>query len=240
MWNCRISTLFKALAPKSAFLKLSTICILAKCSAFWFIQCIFWFVKPSFSGFVFCWISMKFSLFRTIYDARKPVDWMMICTEKVYIIFLLNSHENGTENTWSQPHVRTRASRWGAIAYPHASAIAYFPAHQNSKCTPPVLIHRAITYDSFMVLAKKKPKRSWVTIKEKDPESYCLTSGDPQTCPQGKMFAPLYSALHYLRFDTQHDYVCTKWILTHRGHTPLALPPGVTSKFWMCSSSLHP
>ena len=38
----------------------------------------------------------------------------------------------------------TRASRWRAIAYPRASAIAYLPTHQNSKCVPLVLIHRAI------------------------------------------------------------------------------------------------
>ena len=49
----------------------------------------------------------------------------------------------------------TRASQWCAIAYFRASAIAYLPAHQNSKCLPPVLIHRAITCDSFKVLAKK-------------------------------------------------------------------------------------
>ena len=50
----------------------------------------------------------------------------------------------------------TRASQWRAIAYPSASAIAYLREHQNSKCVPPVLIHRAITCDSFKVLAKKK------------------------------------------------------------------------------------
>ena len=47
----------------------------------------------------------------------------------------------------------TRASRWRAIAYPRASAIAYLRAHQNSKCVPPVLIHRAIACGSFMILA---------------------------------------------------------------------------------------
>ena len=50
---------------------------------------------------------------------------------------------------------KSRASRWRAIAYPRASAIAYLRAHQNSKCVPPVLIHRAITCDSFKVLAQK-------------------------------------------------------------------------------------
>ena len=49
---------------------------------------------------------MKFGLFRTIYNARKPADWMMISTENIYVIFSLNSHENGTENTLSHPHVK--------------------------------------------------------------------------------------------------------------------------------------
>ena len=49
----------------------------------------------------------------------------------------------------------TRASQWCTIAYSHASTIAYLRAHQNSKCVPPVLIHRAITCDSFKVLAQK-------------------------------------------------------------------------------------
>ena len=99
----------------------------------------------------------------------------------------------------------TRASRWRAIAYPRASAIAYLPAHQNSECIPPVLIHWAIICDSFKVLAKKKPKRSWVTIKKSNPKSYFLTSNEPQTCSRGKHFAPLYSTLHYLQLDMQHD-----------------------------------
>ena len=96
-------------------------------------------------------------------------------------------------------------------------------SHQNSECVPPVLIHRAITCDSFKVLAKKKPKRSWVTIKRKDPKSYVLTSSDPQSCPQGNIFPPLYSTLHNIRFDMQ---VCIKWIWTLRGHTPWPCPKG--------------
>ena len=50
---------------------------------------------------------------------------------------------------------KTRASRWRAIAYPSASAIAYLRAHRNSNCVPPVLVHRAIICDSFKVLARK-------------------------------------------------------------------------------------
>ena len=56
-------------------------------------------------------------------------------------------------------------------------------SYENSKCVPPVLIHRAITCDSFKAVPKK-PKRSWVTIKKQtNPKSYFLTSRDPQTCP---------------------------------------------------------
>ena len=49
---------------------------------------------------------MKFSLFRTIYDARKPVDWIMISTGNVYVIFSLKPNENSTENTLCYPLVR--------------------------------------------------------------------------------------------------------------------------------------
>ena len=42
-----------------------------------------------------------------------------------------------------------------AIAYPHANTIAYLHAHQNSTYIAPILIHRAITCDSFKVLTQK-------------------------------------------------------------------------------------
>ena len=89
----------------------------------------------------------------------------------------------------------------------------------------------SVTVSRFQL---KKPKRSCVTIKKKDPKSYFLTPSDPQTYPWGKFFAPLYSTPHYLQFDKQHDYVCSKWILD-----PSGLTQGVTSKFRMCSSSPH-
>ena len=38
--------------------------------------------------------------------------------------------------------------------------------------------------------------------------------------PRGKLSAPLYHILYYLRFDMQHDYVCTKWILDPSGPPP--------------------
>ena len=34
---------------------------------------------------------------------ERPVDWMMIYTENLYVIFLLNSHENSTENALRHP-----------------------------------------------------------------------------------------------------------------------------------------
>ena len=46
-------------------------------------------------------------------------------------------------------------ARHRIITYPRTSAIAYLSAHQNSKCVPPVLIHRAITCDNFKVQAKE-------------------------------------------------------------------------------------
>ena len=128
------------------------------------------------------------------------------------------------------------------------------------KCILPVLIHRAITCDSFKVLPKKKPKRCWVTIKKKKkkkkkkdpksyfltsndprhaPKSYYLTSSDPRHAPRGKILASLYSTLHNLRLDIQHGYVCIKWILDPSGPYPLALPPRTRSKFRMSSSSPH-
>ena len=76
--------------------------------------------------------------------------------------------------------------------------------------------------------------------QKQDPKSYFLTSGDAQTGPQGKIFAPLYSTLHNLRFDMQHGYVCIKLILDPSGpHPPWPCPKG-SSKFRMCSSSPHP
>ena len=126
-----------------------------------------------------------------------------------------------------QKHINiTKANQWHAIAYPRASAIPYLRAHQNSKCIPSVLIHRAITCDSFMVLAQK-----WLELcdnPKKYPKSYFLTSSDPQTCPRGNIFAPLYSTLTSFNLICNvHDYV-QNGFLTLQGHTPLALPPGVT------------
>ena len=114
----------------------------------------------------------------------------------------------------------------GAPSHIPAPAQAHISLHiKIPKCVSRVLIHRAITFDTFKVLAKK-PKRSWVTIKISDPKSYFLMASDPQTCPT----APLYFPLHYFQFDMQHDFICTKWTLDPSGPHPLVLPPGVYIK----------
>ena len=93
---------------------------------------------------------------------------------------------------------KTRASQWRTIAYPRASAIAYLPAHQNSKCIRLVLIHGAITCDSFKVLAKKSLKGVGWQYK-KDPKSYFLTSSDPSHAPGDKFLH--HSILLFITFD---------------------------------------
>ena len=126
-----------------------------------------------------------------------------------------------------------------ALSHPRASAITYLCAHQNSKWVPPVLIHRAITCDSFKVLAQKAYEELCDNQK-KDPKSYFMTSSDPQTCPQDKIFA------HCILLFITFDLICNmtmfvqNGVWTFWGHTMLALPPGVTTKFWMCFYSPHP
>ena len=91
----------------------------------------------------------------------------------------------------------TGASRWRAIAYPRASAIAYLLAHRNSKCFSPVLIHRAITCDSFKALARK----AWEELcdnKKRTPNPTFGPLVTPSHAAGAIFFAPLYSTLHYL------------------------------------------
>ena len=111
--------------------------------------------------------------------------------------------------------------------------------HQNSECVPPVLIHRAITCDSFKVLSQKAYEEL-CDNKKKDPKSYFLTSSDPWHA-HGSTFLH-HCVLLSITFDwhatwlfVQNDF-WTFWATS----TPLALSPVVTSKFQMCSSSLHP
>ena len=113
-------------------------------------------------------------------------------------------------------------------------------SHQNSKCVLPVLIHRDITCDSFKVLAQKAREELCDKKRTPSPTFWPLHGDVTPVMPPGQIFCTTYSILHYLWFEMQHDYVCTKWILRPFGATPLALPPGDISKFWMCSSSPHP
>ena len=53
-------------------------------------------------------------------------------------------------------------------------------SHQNSKCVPPVLIHKAITCDSFKVLAKKR-----LCLYKMDFRPFWATPLWPWPCPQG-------------------------------------------------------
>ena len=135
---------------------------------------------------------------------------------------------------------KTRASRWCAIAYPHASTIAYLHAHQNSKRVLPVLILRAITCDSFKIISQKASEELCDNPKKKDPKSYFLTSSDPQTSPEQNFWTTVFYSSLPLIWYAKWLYVCTKWILDPWGPHPLALSPGLTLKFWMCSSSPHP
>ena len=70
----------------------------------------------------------------------------------------------------------------------------------------------------------------------KDPKSYILTSSDPQTCPRH----------HCILLFITFNLICNMTMFVQNGfwtiqsHIALALPPGVTSKFGMCSSSSHP
>ena len=75
--------------------------------------------------------------------------------------------------------------------------------------------------------------RTYQSGDKKDPKSYLLTYSDPQTCVRGKMFAPLYSTLFYLRFDMQHD------CLYKTDFGPFAPPPPLPAPARPCPKGLH-
>ena len=118
-------------------------------------------------------------------------------------------------------------------------------SHQNSECVPLVLIHRAITYDSFKVLAKK-PKRSLVTIKKtpKQKKKPLKPTFWPLVTPRHASGAKFLH--HCILLCVTFNLICNITVFlqnefwTLRGQTPLALSQGVISKFRMCSSSPHP
>ena len=147
---------------------------------------------------------------------------------------LLNKETNKMdEKQWKLEQIS------GTPSHLRASTIAYLCAHQNSKCVPPVFIHRAITCDSFKVLAQKAEEKLCDNQK-KGPKILTFYLWWPPDMPPGQMFCTtvFYSSFPLIWYETWlfvQNRFGTLW-----GHTPLALPPGVTSKFWICSSGLLP
>ena len=66
--------------------------------------------------------------------------------------------------------------------------------------------------------------------------------------PRRKILEPLYSTLHYLRFDMQQDYIHTKWFLDPSGpyspgpaprgyiKIPICVPPVLIHRAIACES----
>ena len=130
-----------------------------------------------------------------------------------------------------------RASRLRAIAYPRASAIAYLRAHQNSKCVPPVLIDRAISCDSFKVLAKKAQEE--LCDNKKGPKILFFDLVTPRHAPGAKFCTTvIYSSLPSIWDATWLRLY--KTILDPSGPHP----PGLTSRGYIkisnVFSSPHP
>ena len=99
----------------------------------------------------------------------------------------------------------TRVSWWRNIAYPHASAITYLRAHQISKCIPPVLIQRAITCDSFKVLAQRSLGGVvWHSKKKKTPQVLFFDLWWPPDMPMWQNFCTtvFYSSLPLIWYAT--------------------------------------
>ena len=98
---------------------------------------------------------------------------------------------------------RIRASRWRASHIP-APAPARISEHieiPNAFLQSSSIGLLPVTVSRFQL---KKLKRSCVTIKNKDPKSYFLTSSDPMTCPRDKSFCTtvFYSLLPSIWYAT--------------------------------------
>ena len=132
----------------------------------------------------------------------------------------------------------------GTPSQPRASAIAiaYLCTHQNSKCVPPVLINRAITCDSFKVLAHRKSLGRVVWQSKKGPNILLFDRWWPQDVPQGAKCLH-HCILFFITFDLICNMtVCTKWILDPLGATrPWPCPQGLhqNSKYVLQSSSIE-
>ena len=118
----------------------------------------------------------------------------------------------------------TRASRWRAIAYPHASAIAYLHAHQNSICVPPVLIHRAITCDSFKVVAQKASEEL-IDNQKRTPNPTFLPLVTLRHAPPPPLTSGAKFLHHCILLFITFDLICNMTMFvqngfwTLRGHT---------------------
>ena len=107
-------------------------------------------------------------------------------------------------------------TKWILDPSGHTPWPCHWGLHWNSECVPPVLIHMGYYLWQFQSSSSRSLRGVLLFDLKWLPDM-----------PPGHFFfffffffAPLCSTLHYLRFDMQHDYVCTKWILD-----PLGPPP---------------
>ena len=102
---------------------------------------------------------------------------------------------------------------WGHTPWPCPQGL-----HQNSECVPPVLIHRAITCDSFKVLDKTKPKWSSVTIKKRTQNPTVWPLVTPSHTP-GAIFLH-----HYILLFITFDFICNMTMFVQKGFWTLQDP----------------
>ena len=119
--------------------------------------------------------------------------------------------------------LKTRASQWRAIAYPRA--------HQNSKCIPPVLIHRAIIkYLWWFQGSCSKSLEGVVWQSKKNPQNptFWPLVTDPRHVPGAKYLH--HCILLFIKFDLTCNMTMfvQNGFWTLWGHTP-----------WPCSQVLH-
>ena len=84
----------------------------------------------------------------------------MICSENIYIIFSLNSHENGTETTLHHPHFRIMADKkWYLQTYftvKDKHVIIAIRSCTNIKCYLKDKISMELRYVTWWVYNKRK------------------------------------------------------------------------------------
>ena len=159
---------------------------------------------------MFCWTNSCFYLVLTalflLCIIKIKTDLLLKTVKSTYIINTIIIQEKLEQVDGAQSHIPAPAPAHISVhikipnAFLQSSSIGLLPV-------------------SFKILAQKAYE-SCVTIKKKGPKILIFDLYWPQTCPGANYFAPLYSTLHYLRFDTQHDCVFTKWTFD-----PLGLHP---------------